>query len=143
MDEQSYRQTYEALNRIPCPFEKAVLTRRFSCSQAIQHLIAERETVSCSKSAYEAQCREFLAAVRPQAAFALKLTHLEGPLPHRKELRVQIGSLLGLTNILAEDGVPDVHRLVETLAQEGGVDNIPMQEIIREIAAFQPGHRGG
>jgi hypothetical protein len=143
MEEQEYKKTYKAVNDLPCPFEKAILTRRFGCEHCIKLNIAEREAVGCRSHTAHMDCLALLDMLRHNAMFALKLTHIVGKLPHAKEMRVQCGGLLGLRNTVLpeladEPGVQNIFAVV-TAAQTrpGGFDDLPFQEIVKSIAAFE------
>lgn len=143
MDENAYKQTYNAVNRIVCPFENAILTGRFVCEKSAQIHLAERVAVSCSTEDIREDCAELLGLLHHNAMFALKLTHVDEVLPHSKEMKVQCGGLLGLQAALRPDlaaatGVENIFALVEA-AQErfGSLDALPFQEIVKAVSAFQ------
>lgn len=140
MDESAFRKTYEAVNPIPCAFEKAILSGNGACSLAERHFIAERESVGCRQAECEERCCALLDHLREQARFALHLTHLAGPLPHGKELKVQAGALIALGRRNEHLVYRDIHTLISE-ATAGGLESLPLQAIIREIAAFQPRRR--
>lgn len=142
MDEQEFKQVYEAVNDRRCVFEKAALTRMFACEKLIRMNIAEREAAGCSNPAAQSQCHQLLNHLRASAAFALKLTHVSGPLPHAKELKVQCGGLLGLQrNVEGESdarGVTNVFALVQAAKQTyGELAQFPYQDIVKSVAHFQ------
>ena len=79
-----------------------------------------------------------LLLLRENAKFALKLTSLEGELPHAKEIKVQTGGLLGLQRVLRPDlttgSVVDIAGLT-TLGERtyGTLDDFPFREIVKSI----------
>ncbi len=143
MDENAYRNTFSAIDQITCPFEKAVLSRRVDCEKSVRINIAEREAAGCRSLTAQETCAGLLLHLRRNALFALHLTHTEGVLPHAKEMKVQCGGLLGLQAQLfpaLADAVQveNVHVLVRTaLAQFGKVEDIPYQEIVKAVSAFE------
>lgn len=142
MDEQEFKQIYQEVNDRRCVFEKAALTRMFACEKLIRMNIAEREAAGCSNPAAQAQCDCLLEQLRRSAAFALKLTHVSGPLPHAKELKVQCGGLLGLQRNVEGDtearGVANVFGLVEAAKEAfGDLDDFPYQDIVQSVTHFQ------
>jgi len=143
MDENEFRNVYETVNDLRCVFEKAVLTRMFACRNLVRMNIAEREAAGCADPAAQRQCDELLDRTRRNASFALRVTHVSGPLPHAKELKVQCGGLLGLQTCLEErppdpSGVDDIHGLVERARRRfGGLERLPYQELIRSVSDFQ------
>jgi hypothetical protein len=158
MDETAFRQTRGAANPQPCVFEKAMLARCCACSFADWQNIAEREAVACGSSAAREQCAVLRALLRQKSAFALKLTQLEGPLSHSKEIKIECGGLLGVQLALARQAVPpvaglapdarglpavvDVHSLVlAAQASSGDLSNLPYSTIIQSVVAYQIRHR--
>lgn len=142
MDEQEFKEIYNAVNDQRCVFEKAALTRMFACEKLIRMNIAEREAAGCSNPAAQNQCHQLLEHLRQSAAFALKLTHVSGPLPHAKELKVQCGGLLGLQRNVEGDtdarGVANVYALVEAAKNAfGSLNDFPYQDIVKSVTHFQ------
>jgi hypothetical protein len=146
MEESEFKKTWRTVNSAPCLFAKALLRRCCGCSRSQKIFIAEREAVSCLSPGGRQRCDEVLAVLRNKAAFALKQSHIEGPLPHAKELKVQCGGMLGLQRSLthqATDMVTDIHQLLEqSFAQYGGAAALPYTEVVRAISTFQPRNRG-
>ncbi len=146
MDEKAFKDTYRAVNPVPCVFEKAVLTGRFGCAKSERIHLAERVTVGCLAGDGHEDCARLLALLREKALFALKLTHMTGVLPHGKEMRVQCGGLIGLWNAVQPEtavaGVENILQLVsEAQARFGGLEELPFREIVKAISAYQLRHR--
>jgi hypothetical protein len=158
MDEAAFRQTRGTVNPQPCVFEGAMLARCCACTLAAWQNIAEREAVACGSTAAREQCAMLRALLRQKSAFALKLTQLEGPLPHSKEIKVECGGLLGVQLALARQAVPsvaglaaearglpavaDVHSLVlAAQALSGDLSNLPYSTIVQSVVAYQIRHR--
>ena len=142
MDEQEFKELYQTVNDRRCVFEKAVLTRRFACEKLIRMNIAEREAAGCSNPAGREQCGRLLERLRQSAAFSLKLTHVTGPLPHAKEMKVQCGGLLGLQRNLDPEaeagGVANIFALIESAkVTYGKLSAFPFQEIVKSVTAFE------
>ncbi|MBT8420466.1 MAG: hypothetical protein KJO08_06350, partial [Gammaproteobacteria bacterium] len=96
MDENEYRNTYQAVNPFPCSFRKAMLARQCGCRHQVQLHIAEREAVGCRIPSAHEDCRKLLDLLRRNARFTLKLMEpSDVPLPHGKEIKVQVGGLRG------------------------------------------------
>ena len=68
--------------------------------------LADRECVSCKEEDSWKTCREFMQLLRVNAKFALKLTEIDGPLPHGKEIKVQNGSVIGLQKLFHPESDP-------------------------------------
>jgi hypothetical protein len=147
MDEKEFKATYRDYNDRPCVFAKALLSRCAGCSRAEKLNIAEREAMACNSDAAWQQCQVLLPLLRNNALFALRLTHIEGPLPHGKEIKVQCGGLLGLRAALepaAEGPVTDVYSLVAAAAADfGGLQSLPYGELVKVVVSYQPRKRGG
>ncbi|MEJ2452700.1 MAG: hypothetical protein P8103_00895 [Candidatus Thiodiazotropha sp.] len=149
MDQDVYRRTYREMNERPCVYEKSLLSRNCSCSQAKKVCIAEREGVHCGSDEAQAQCIELMETLRKQARFALKSNDNQGVLPHGKAMRLQVGGLRGLFLLLhpdeerAPDCIDDVYGLINQ-AQEcfNGLENLPYQRLIQQVAAYKGRIRG-
>lgn len=121
MDETAYRQALTTSIQRYCPFEKTVLTHCAACSRAERHNIAEREIVACNNAEAHQRCIALRDLLRHNFTFALGILHIDGPLPHAQEMRVQCGGLKGLQFSLdASDEVRDVATLVAMAQQKFG-----------------------
>ena len=143
MDEERYREAYQALNTVPCPFEKMILSRRCGCEQLRRINIAEREAAGCLQAEAQHHCALLLKHLRNNARFALKITRVSGPLPHAQEIKVQGGGLKGLQasldpDISANDGIDNVFAMVESaLQRHGSIENFPYQDFISFIVHYE------
>jgi hypothetical protein len=121
MDETTYRQVLSANIPEACPFEKSILSSCAACSKAYKRNIAEREVVACKDNEALDQCIELRDLLRQNFTFALGRPHIDGPLPHAQEMRMQCGGLKGLQFSLDEtDEVRDVASLVAMARQKFG-----------------------
>ena len=149
MDEQAFRETSRVVNPLACPFEKAILICQCGCREAGRINIAEREAINCLDALALEDCSLLLGLLRHNAAFALKLTHIDEVLPHAKHVKVQCGGLLGLRGVLQpecteEKPVADIRDLVlEAQARFGSLQELPYSEIVRGIAGFQSRRKPG
>ena len=145
MDEKEFKATYAGYNDRPCVFAKALLSRCAGCSRAQKLNIAEREAMACKSAEAHQICQELLPLLRAKALFALKLTHIEGALPHGKEIKVQCGGLLGLRTAQepsAEGPVTDVYSLISAaVADFGGLHALPYGEIVKAVVGYEPRKR--
>lgn len=144
MEEDEYRSTYRTVNERRCVLEKALNSRKATCSCAHRILLADREAVGCKADTAQQRCQTLLNLLRDNARFTLQMTHIDGPLPHNKEIKVQVGGLLGLQALIHPERadnatVDDVFALLDTAqAQFGGLDQLPYQDIIKYVSQFQP-----
>ncbi len=143
MEEDEYRSTYNSVNERRCVLEKALNSRKVTCSHSQRLFLADREAVACNSDAAQQRCIILLGRLRDSARFSLQMTHIGGPLPHNKEIKVQTGGLLGLQAQIhpeladAED-VADVFGLInEAEIRYGGLADFPYSDIIQHITRFQ------
>lgn len=142
-NEDAYRQARETAIDLPCPFERALLSRCVACFKARKLLLAEREAIACSEREANAQCRAFHEALHQNARFALHMDPHQ-PWPFGKEIRAQCGGVLGLKNVLAhgEEVEADVAELVsEGIGKFGAVEDFPYSEIMRAVVHYEPRKR--
>ena len=161
MDEDQYRSAYREMNPTRCYFEKLLLLRYGQCEQAEKLLLAEREAFACKDAVAQQQCRRLLDNLRANARFALQITQANGPLPHAKEIKVQVGGIYGLQQLLADENLADttilsdedarfgeqaqerapienVHGTInKTVTKYQSLDKIPYNEVVKSIINFK------
>jgi hypothetical protein len=142
MEEFEFQQTREQLNQCPCPYEKAILSSRCFCKNCQRIYIAEREMATCLAPPAQEYCLTLRDRLNEKARFALKQTHLDGPQPHTKAMKMQCGGLQGLQAILAQETelkpVKNITALVtQAIEQFGDLTHLPYQEIVRFISNYQ------
>ena len=140
MDEDKYRETYRSVNPLQCPFEKTLNSRRCKCSKMERIHLADRECVGCVEKQAWQNCRDFLELLRNSAKFALKLTEIEGPLPHGKEIKVQNGSIIGLHKLFnpENENKPDIYLLLnKALSEYNKFENLPLDQLMQSIVNFK------
>jgi hypothetical protein len=143
MEEDEYRSTYHEINERRCIFEKSINSRRSTCEHGRRFNLADREGVACSSEAGNHRCQVFLDMMRKNASFALQQLHIDGPLPHAKEIKVQTGGLLGLQGILHSEK-SDAERveniagiLREAMDRYGDFEQLPYAELVKTIVRFE------
>jgi hypothetical protein len=141
MDETAYRQALTTSIPRYCPFEKSVLTHCAACSKADKHNIAEREVVACSSAKAYERCIALRDLLRHNFTFVLGKMHIDGPLPHAQEMRMQCGGLRGLqVTIDGNDQVLDVALLVEMAQQRyGELAELPYSLIVQRANIYYKG----
>jgi hypothetical protein len=143
MEEQQYKDTYQAVNERRCVFEKTINSRRSTCSKSVRFHLADREGVSCKSASGNALCTELLARMRSNARFALHITHADGPLPHAKEIRVQTGGLLGLQGLVCppleeRQNVEDIITILDMALQRfSSLEQLPYDIIVQGVVKFE------
>ena len=149
MEEQEYRDTYHSINQRRCVFEKAINSRRCDCASCHRFNLADREGVACRSGPGNERCSRLLDTMRSQARFALHLTHADAPLPHTREIKVQVGGLLGIQALVADepDGEPSIENvtgLLDTAMKKyGSIEDLPYNLIVQAIVSFEGRKRRG
>lgn len=147
MDQDAYRKTYERINERACLFEKCLFAGHAGCGQSDKFNLAEREGIHCKSDSAQSQCAELLTLLRNHSRFALKSSQETGILNHAQALRIQVGGVRGLEQVMNDSRepvrfVPDIHALVSRAKTRYGIlDKLPFDQIIQQIAAFK-GRRG-
>lgn len=142
VDETQFRATYHQINGVRCVFEKALNARRCQCSRSEYFLLGGREGRGCQVIGRQHRCYEYLKALRPKAKFLLGVTQAHGPLPHNKEIRIQVGGLKGLQQLdqtrgESVDALMDVDAVLSCAEENfGEVSEFPFQQLLPAIAAF-------
>ncbi|MFK5914098.1 MAG: hypothetical protein QM484_06970 [Woeseiaceae bacterium] len=140
MDEDKYRETYRTVNPLQCPFEKTLNSRRCTCEKMEKIHLADRECVGCIDQQAWQNCRDFLELLRKNALFALKITEVDGPLPHGKEIKVQNGSVIGLHKLfeIDENSRPNIYKLLELALEKYELfANLPLDQLMQSIVNFK------
>jgi hypothetical protein len=143
LDQDAFRDTYNAVNERICPYEKSMLTGNCACARAKRFCIAEREGVHCTADDAQGRCLEYLARLRTQARFALRTTDGRSALPHAKAMRIQVGGLRGVQAVLEPEAeqprrIDDVDALLRAaIARFGGLAELPFGQIIQQVAAYK------
>jgi len=140
MDEEQFRRIYHELNPQRCPYEKAINHQLCDCSQHRKFLLATREGVACDAPEGPQLCETVLSTMRQTARFALKSVLVNGPLPHNKELQVQVGGINGLNQQLSPFNTPpvNIHALLQhALQQYKQPDQLPYQALVQSIARYK------
>ena len=143
MDETAFRSVRSEINRLPCVFERALLTRHAVCDLAVSHQIAERESIACAEAKAHAACAQMAELLREKSGFALGLTATGRILPHAMVMKIQCGGLDGLRALLdPAASTLDVRRLVRLAAERyGDPGELPFSEIVQGVAAWKARRR--
>lgn len=143
MEEDEYRHTYRDINPLKCVFEKSINTRRCQCSLSERFNLADREGVRCTVELAQKRCTTLLSIMRDKALFAMRLTKIDGPLPHGKEIKVQVGGLLGLEKLLHPNSIEsatisDIQALLnEAIETYQNIESFPFSELVQDIVKFE------
>ena len=143
MEEQEYRETYNAVNKRRCVFEKTINSRRSTCVRSRRFHLADREGIACTSASANALCTELLDHMRNNARFALHQTSATGPLPHAREIKVQTGGMLGLQALLFPEktdhtNVENIIGIIDKALQNySAFDKLPYDVIVQAIVKFE------
>ncbi|VAX11913.1 hypothetical protein MNBD_GAMMA24-2438 [hydrothermal vent metagenome] len=143
MDEEQYHAMYRSLNQQQCVFEKAISARRSNCNCATRFNLADREGIACNSLARYEHCLRLLQQLRKNASFALHLTHVDGQLAHALEMKLQVGGLSGLEDVVlkgdpAAADMNDINGLLNAAKQQfGRIEDLPYTDIIKSIVHFK------
>lgn len=146
MDEKAYKSTYRTVNENPCQFTKAILCRVCKCDRSQKVLLAEREVMACKSPGGSLRCAEVLETLRERSKFALGLTKIDEKLPHGKEIKIQVGAMLGLKKAITgedhPDHVEDINQLIhQGLAKYGSLDQFPYGELVQSVTSYKQRQR--
>lgn len=139
-NEEAYKQARDSAIALPCPFERALLSRCALCHKSRKLLLAEREAISCTQTTANETCKAFHSALHENARFALHIEPQQ-PWPFGKEIRAQCGGVLGLRMALEhpETEAADIAQLLdEALTRYGGIDCLPYSLIMRAVVHYEP-----
>lgn len=141
MDEDNFRSTYKLLNPDRCYFEKSITAKRCSCQYAIKFLLASREGVKCNNQESGKKCHLFLITLREHARFALKQTKVDAPLPHKKEIKIQVGGLLGLQSAVEKSEEKNIKNIIlllnSAITKYKSIEKYPYDDIIQSVVNFE------
>lgn len=138
MQENEYRSAYKSLNPHKCVFEKAINSRQCSCDASTRFNLADREGVACADALLQQRCTQYLETTREKVRFSLQLTQAKGPLPHAKEIRVQLASVSELHKLLGlGEDVPNIRESIATAIERfGDIEHFPFTEITKAVSQF-------
>ncbi|MDH5593204.1 MAG: hypothetical protein OEY35_02770 [Gammaproteobacteria bacterium] len=122
------------------------MSTQCSCEYSTRFLIAEREHAGCVSETAHTNCEFLLESFKENSRFVLKLTATNEEIPHGKQMRIQIGGLLGLQKLVQDNEagsqVQNVHAVVQSAFEKyGSLKNIPFNEIVKSITGWK-GRRG-
>ena len=141
MEENEYKATYSEIASIRCEFEKALTNNKARCSYSRHFWLADREGYACKSAESSAKCCDLLSKLRENSRFILKLQQTGDNLPHNMEIRVQVGGLNGIQQLLAPEQthkIEDIHSLVQQAEAEfGGLQRLPYNHIVQSISRYQ------
>ncbi len=130
-----------------CPFEKTILSTKFSCENAERAQFGERVAVLCRSHLAQANCTTVLGLMQEKARFVFRRKDTQGPLPFGQKMKVMQGGLMGLRGTVKADTRADaatrnVHALIVQAKQTyGTLHDLPYEKIVKSIASYQTTRR--
>lgn len=141
MEENEYRRTYEHVSELPCVFEKALMAQHCRCTLSRHFYLGDREGYGCQNDIASKQCDALLRTLRENGRFVLGITQPpSAPLPHNKEIRIQVGGLRGLQRALGEEVASELEiRGVVRRALERffAFSELPFSQILPAMTSFE------
>lgn len=121
-----------------CPFERAIQSTAFSCTQSRKIFIGEKESVICSNHGARQDCVALVSQLKKNARFALQLNTPNGLLTHGQEMKLKSGGLQGLQEQLRNETSNDVHELLTHAVLEfGHIEKLPYTELVKAISRYK------
>jgi len=122
-----------------CPFERAVQTVHFSCSQSQTVFIGEKENIICTNMDARSTCIELVSLLKKNARFALKLAKYTPVLTHGQEMKLKCGGIQGLQELLNKPTTEnDIHGLIDSVLSEyDSLSELPFPQIMRVVSEYR------
>lgn len=121
-----------------CPFERAIQSTVFGCTQCRKTFIGEKENVICSNLGARQNCVTLVSQLKKNARFALQLNAPNGLLTHGQEMRLKSGGLQGLQELPCCGQTDDIHELLKrAIADFGSIEQLPYTELVKAISRYK------
>lgn len=137
MDEVEFKQTLGEVRDRPCVFQRPILQGRCACRHGHKLFVAEREIIACDSINEFKECSNFMTILKKKAAFVLQLEDPEAPIPYAKAIKLQVGAIVGLKQIMGipeQFDVPDVSdAIADSKHYFHELDNIPYEKLFASI----------
>jgi len=122
-----------------CPFERAVQTVHFECSESQKTFIGEKEGIVCTNLNARTKCLELISELKRNARFALKITQSNPVLTHGQEMKLKCGGLQGLQQLLSKSASDNnIADLVQAAINEfNTIKELPFPQIMRVVSEYR------
>jgi len=121
-----------------CPFERAIQTVNFNCSQSRKTYIGEKEGVVCTNPDARQACRALVSALKKNARFALRLNSTNEVLTHGQEMKLKCGGLQGLRQNLPGHPPDDIFEILsQAQACFESIECFPYTDIMQAVADYK------
>ncbi len=122
-----------------CPFERAVQTVHFECSQSQKTFIGEKEGIVCTNPNARLGCLSLVKELKRNARFALKLAKNHTVLTHGQEMKLKCGGLQALQQLLSKPPSDNnIAELIEDAINEfNTIKALPYPQIMRVVSEYR------
>jgi len=122
-----------------CPFERAVQTVHFECSQSLKTFIGEKEGIVCTNPDARQLCVKLVSQLKKNARFALKVAKNNPVLTHGQEMKLKCGGLQGLQQLLKKQPSDNnISSLVsDAIQQFNTINELPFPQIMRVVSEYR------
>jgi len=122
-----------------CPFERAVQTVHFECSQSQKTFIGEKEGIVCTNSSARLHCVKLASELKKNARFALKLAKGNPVLTHGQDMKLKCGGLQALQQLLDRPRSDnDISALIASALREfQSINELPFPAIMRVVSEYR------
>jgi len=122
-----------------CPFERAVQTVHFECSQSQKTYIGEKEGIVCTHPNSRLRCIELVSGLKRNARFALKLAKNNTVLTHGQEMKLKCGGLQAIQQLLSKPATENniVALIQDVLSEFDSIDKLPFPQIMRVVSEYR------
>lgn len=121
-----------------CPFERAIQSTVFVCSQSVKTFIGEKESVVCSNPNARQDCVTLVSQLKKNARFALQTNAPHSLLTHGQEMKLKSGGLQGLQALSCSKQSNDVHELLTLAIDEyTSIEQLPYPELVKAISRYK------
>jgi hypothetical protein len=126
------------LQNFTCAFSNAIMSSRASCEFSAKNCLAEKEFGACNSESSSKKCSALYDYLRANSGFAIGGI-LQNNLTVAQQNKIRIGGIKALNNLVfGSEKVENINDLVaKLLTKYQQVENIPMQDIIPQIAKFK------
>lgn len=133
-----------------CPFSAPLISQQFGCVHAREVIHRGGAEIACTDAQAQARCEPLFQRLKAAALPAFGVEDDLLSMPHSVQVKIQYGGLLGLQRLLPEAAAPAPERVENidalvtgALSRFGGLDAVPCEQVVADIAAFKPRARRG
>ena len=125
-----------------CPFQRAILTSHFACSQSRKTFIGEKEGIVCTNTLARENCRTIVEQLKKNSRFALQLDNPAAILTHGQDMKLKCGGLQGLRDLGTLADSNDIYALISAALDEyGDLSRLPYEQIVRTVSTYKSRRR--